>query len=103
MCSVCTYSDRLTKSYDVLLPDVFLIGRFLYSDLQPLTEPGIAPDPHPEGPSSLPAEAPADIRKELASERRREKLRKNAVLTRLPRLTQVCIACVLLIADLLKS
>ena len=69
-----------------------LVDRFLYSDLQPLTELGIAPDPHPEGPSSLPAEAPPDIRKELASERRREGLRKAAVSTRLPRLTQVCIA-----------
>lgn len=66
------------------------IGRFLYSDLQPLSELGIAPDPHPEGPSSLPAEVPADIRKELASDRRREGLRKAAVSTRLPRLTQVC-------------
>lgn len=66
------------------------VGRFLYADLQPLTELGIAPDPHPEGPSSLPAEAPADIRKELASDQRREGLRKAAVLTRLPRLTQAC-------------
>lgn len=65
------------------------IGRLLYSDLEPLSELGIAPDPHPEGPSSLPAEAPADIRKELASDRQREGLRKAAVLTRLPRLTQV--------------
>ena len=65
-------------------------GRFLYSDIQPLSELGIAPDLHPEGPSSLPAEAPADIRKELASDRRREGLRKAAVSTRLPRLTQVC-------------
>ncbi|CAN0130974.1 unnamed protein product, partial [Ectocarpus sp. 6 AP-2014] len=65
-----------------------LIRRFLYSDLQPLTELGVAPDPYPEGPSSLPAEPPADIRKELAHERRREGLRKAAVSTRLPRLTK---------------
>jgi len=70
----------------------WLVDRFLYSDLEPLSELGIAPDPHPEGPSSLPAEAPPDIRKELASERRREGLRKAAISTRLPRLTQVCIA-----------
>lgn len=68
---------------------LFGVGRFLYSDLQPLTELGIPPDPHPEGPSSLPAEAPADIQEELASDRRREGLRKAAVVTRLPRLIQV--------------
>ncbi|CAM9852836.1 unnamed protein product [Scytosiphon promiscuus] len=61
--------------------------RFLYSDLQPLTE-GIVPDPHPEGPSSIPAEAPADIREELTKEWQREGIRKAAVSTRLPRLTE---------------
>lgn len=71
------------------LTTVFFVPRFLFSDLQPLTEVGTAPDPHPEGPSSIPTEAPADIRKELAIERRREGLRKAAVSTRLPRLTQV--------------
>lgn len=72
----------------------WLVNRFLYSDLEPLSELGIVPDPHPEGPSSLPTEAPPDIRKELANERRREGLRKAAVSTRLPRLTQVCIASI---------
>lgn len=74
---------------DVAVPAVSFLRRFLYSDLQPLAELGIAPDPHPEGPSALPVEAPEDIRKELANDRRREGLRKATVLKKLPRLTEV--------------
>lgn len=71
------------------LPVLSLFARFLYSDLEPLTEAGIAPDPHPEGPSSLPVEAPEDIRKELANARQMEGLKKAAVSRHLPRLAEV--------------
>lgn len=76
-------------AYIIAVPALSFQMRFLYSDLQPLVELGITPDPHPEGPSSLPVEAPEDIRKELANDRRREGLRKAAVLKKLPRLTEV--------------
>lgn len=54
-----------------------------------MSELVIAPDPHPEGPSSLPVEAPEDVRKELANDRQREVLRKTAVFKQLPRMTEV--------------
>lgn len=74
---------------------MFLEIRFLYADLEPMTKLSIKSDPHPEGPSSLPAEVPLDIQEDLTRERQREGLKKAAVCKQLPRLTDVRIFSVI--------